>query len=37
MDNAEAAIEALAGADFEGRNLKVNEARERRGGGGRRF
>jgi len=33
---AEAAIEALDGTDFGGRNLRVNEAQERRGGGGRR-
>ena len=37
MENATAAIEALDGQDFGGRNLKVNEARDRgdRGGGGR--
>lgn len=37
MDNADEAARALDGSDFEGRNLKVNEARERddrRGGGG---
>ena len=40
MENASAAIEALDGRDFGGRNLKVNEARDRgdrgggRGGGG---
>ena len=36
MDNAEAAIRALDGYELEGRNLKVNEARDRgdRGGGG---
>ena len=28
-DEANAAIEALNGADFSGRNLKVNEARPR--------
>jgi len=35
---AEAAIEALDGKDFNGRNLRVNEARPRedRGGGGNR-
>lgn len=33
---AEAAIQALDGTDFGGRNLRVNEAQERRGGGGRR-
>ena len=33
---AEAAIQALDGSDFGGRNLHVNEAQERRGGGGRR-
>ncbi|MCK5619462.1 MAG: RNA-binding protein, partial [Candidatus Krumholzibacteria bacterium] len=32
---AKAAIEALDSTDFGGRDLKVNEARER-GGGGRR-
>ena len=33
---AQAAVEALDGADLDGRNIKVNEARERqpRGGGG---
>jgi len=39
--DAQAAIEALDGNDFDGRNLKVNQAKERadrgpRGGGGRR-
>lgn len=36
MDNAPDAIKALDGIEFEGRNLRVNEARERteRGGGG---
>ena len=34
MDNADAAIKALDGVEFEGRNLKVNEARERGSGGG---
>lgn len=33
---ADAAIAALDGSDFGGRNLRVNEAQERRGGGGRR-
>ena len=33
---ADAAITALDGTDFGGRNLRVNEAQERRGGGGRR-
>jgi len=35
MENASAAIEALDGRDLDGRNLKVNEARDRgdRGGG----
>lgn len=32
---ADAAIDALDGNDFGGRNLRVNEAQERRGGGGR--
>ncbi len=31
---AQAAIEAMDGADLDGRNLKVNEAQERQGGGG---
>ena len=37
MDDAEAdaAISALDGQDFGGRTLRVNQARERRGGGGR--
>lgn len=36
-DEADDAIEALDGAEHQGRNLKVNEARPResRGGGGR--
>ena len=37
-EEAQAAISALNGADFEGRALRVNEARprdDRRGGGGR--
>ena len=33
---ADAAIQALDGSDMGGRNLRVNEAQERRGGGGRR-
>ncbi len=33
---ADAAVQALDGSDFGGRNLRVNEAQERRGGGGRR-
>lgn len=32
---AQAAIEAMDGADLDGRNLKVNEAQERQTGGGR--
>jgi hypothetical protein len=32
--DAQAAIQAMDGAEFEGRPLKVNEARERQGGGG---
>ena len=38
MEGADAAIQALNGHEFEGRNLKVNQAREKtdRGGGGRR-
>jgi RNA recognition motif-containing protein len=37
MENAEAAIAALNGKEFDGRNLKVNEAQDkpRTGGGGR--
>ena len=36
-EEAQAAIQALDGADLDGRNIKVNEAHERqRGGGGRR-
>ncbi len=36
MENADAAIAALDGTEFEGRNLKVNIAKDRpdRGGGG---
>ena len=33
-DEADAAIRELDGKDYEGRPLKVNEARERTGGGG---
>ena len=33
-DGASAAIEAMDNKDFGGRDLKVNEARERGGGGG---
>ena len=33
---AAAAIQSLDGGDFGGRSLRVNEAQERRGGGGRR-
>lgn len=37
-DAARAAMSGLDGAEFEGRNLRVNEANDRgRGGGGRRF
>ncbi len=38
-EDAQAAIQALDGANLDGRNLKVNEARERpqRGGGGNRW
>ena len=32
--DAQAAIQAMDGVEFEGRPLKVNEARERTGGGG---
>lgn len=31
MENAEAAIAALDGKDFEGRPLRVNEAQEKKG------
>jgi RNA recognition motif-containing protein len=34
MENAEAAIAALNGKEFEGRALVVNEARPRESGGG---
>ena len=33
--SAEAAIEAVDGSELGGRNLRVNEAKERRGDGGR--
>ena len=33
---ADAAIEAVDGSDLGGRNIRVNEAQERRGGGGGR-
>ena len=36
MDNAEAAINALNGHEFEGRALNVSVARQRQGGGGGR-
>ena len=32
--DADSAIEQMNGADFDGRSLNVNEAQERRGGGG---
>jgi RNA recognition motif-containing protein len=35
MENGPAAIEALDGREIGGRSLKVNEARERTGGGDR--
>ena len=37
MSNADAsrAMQALNGQDFEGRELKINEAQDRAGGGGR--
>jgi RNA recognition motif-containing protein len=34
-DGADAAMSALNGKDFKGRNLTVNEAKQREGGGGR--
>jgi RNA recognition motif-containing protein len=34
-DDADSAIQALDGKDVDGRALRVNEARERGGGGGR--
>lgn len=33
-DDARAAIEAMDGADLDGRSLRVSEARERKSGGG---
>lgn len=36
QDAADAAIRALDGTEFGGRNLQVNEARDKRGGGGPR-
>ena len=33
--NAEKALQALDGAEMEGRSLRVNEAQDKRGGGGR--
>ena len=36
-EDADKAIEALNGYEMNGRQLNVNEARERSGGGGRRF
>lgn len=36
QEGAQKAIEGLDSKDFQGRNLTVNEARERSGGGGRR-
>ena len=35
-DQAKAAMAALNGKDFDGRNLTVNEAKPREGGGGNR-
>jgi RNA recognition motif-containing protein len=35
QNEASAAMEAMNGADLDGRQLKVNEAEERSGGGGR--
>lgn len=34
MENADAAINGLNGADFQGRKIAVNEARERQSSGG---
>ncbi len=34
MEDGQAAIQALDGQEFGGRNLRVNEAREREAGGG---
>ena len=36
-EDADKAIQALNGYEMDGRQLNVNEARERGGGGGRRF
>ena len=36
-EDADKAIQALNGFEMDGRQLNVNEARERSGGGGRRF
>ncbi|HVY30933.1 MAG TPA: RNA-binding protein [Polyangiaceae bacterium] len=36
QNEANAAMEAMNGADLDGRSLKVNEAEERQGGGGNR-
>jgi RNA recognition motif-containing protein len=36
QDQAQGAIQAMNGADLDGRALKVNEAEERTGGGGSR-
>jgi RNA recognition motif-containing protein len=36
-EDADKAIQALNGYEMDGRQLNVNEARERSGGGGRRF
>jgi RNA recognition motif-containing protein len=36
-EDADAAIQELNGYEMDGRQLNVNEARERTGGGGRRY
>ena len=36
-EDADAAIRELNGYELDGRSLTVNEARERNGGGGRRY
>ena len=36
-EDADKAVQALNGYEMDGRQLNVNEARERSGGGGRRF
>ena len=36
-EDADKAIQALNGYEMDGRQLNVNEARERSGGGGRRY